>query len=117
MTVEEIRSVVEKVQPSARIPSAIGQVCGIGSRSYLPMIELAGALRLDGSPAAVQELAEWVASEYSRKACTAQHDQLSRILEVLHGLDLGGPGREAQRKALHAYRDAMAALLTGDGDR
>ena len=113
-TIEEMRAVLERIAPRYRVSSAIGQVCGIGEKSYGPMVNLFNYLK--DHPERAADTAAWVAQEFSFEACTLQARLLSQILAVVDGFDhtdeyLGDPAE--QLAAVRLYHDTMLAILTG----
>lgn len=109
MSTEEIRAIVAKCEPRARMAAAIANVCGITSSDYLPMIETCNALRR--VPGEAGDLADWTYSEHSYQGAANMLSLMLQVLEVTEGLDVTD-ARGVQRDAMRTWCETLKARLS-----
>lgn len=108
--VRAVRKVLSGIKPRYRLSSAIGQVCGLGSQTYGPMVNQVNALK--DHPDRAREYAAFQL-EFSEDSCQLRLDQATMILAAVDGFGLNdewmSPGDVIP--ALTEYRAELARLM------
>jgi hypothetical protein len=109
--VGSIRAKLARVEPRYRLASAIGQVCGIGTPAYGPMVNQVNALRM--KPGWAAEDAAYLAADFSLATARQRLEHVTAILAAVEGFELNDeherPGDVVP--ALARYREELHILL------
>jgi hypothetical protein len=104
-SIEEIRAIVASCERRYRFSSAVGNVCGITTSDYGPVVSLISILR--GTPEAAEEMARAHIETGSPDAVAGRRARIEAILAVLDGVD--HEAAPELLKALGVYAKALEA--------